>query len=64
MRRWFFAHTYLEVGLQVIIGLIPYALGVTWAVWTGRIWKVQREVQNRAPDEVSAVLMSSYQEKL
>jgi len=64
MRRWFFARTYLEVGLQIIIGLIPYALGLTWAVRTGRIWKVQRELQKRAPDEVSVSLISSLQEKI
>jgi hypothetical protein len=64
VRRWFFARTYLEVGLQIIIGLIPYALGLAWAVWTGRIWKVQRELQKRTPDEVSVSLISSLQEKI
>jgi O-antigen/teichoic acid export membrane protein len=64
MRRWFFARTYLEVGLQIVIGLAPYALGLTWAVWTGRVWKVQSDLQNRVQDEVSVSLVSELQEKM
>lgn len=47
MRRWFFAHTYLQVALQLIVGLSPYALGLTWAYWTGRIWGVEQHSQNQ-----------------
>ena len=64
MRRWFFARTYLEVGLQIVIGLAPYALGLTWAVWTGRVWKVQSDLRNRVQDEVSVSLVSELQEKI
>jgi O-antigen/teichoic acid export membrane protein len=40
MQRWFFARTYLQVGLQVLIGLVPYGLGLAWAISSGRIWSV------------------------
>ncbi len=40
MRHWFFAHTYLQVVLQIVIGLLPYGLGLAWAVSKGRIWEV------------------------
>ena len=32
MRYWFFAHTYLQVGLQIVIGLVPYAIGVAISI--------------------------------
>jgi O-antigen/teichoic acid export membrane protein len=38
MRRWFFARTYLQVGLQIIVGLIPYGIGVAFSI--SRIWDV------------------------
>ena len=40
MRHWFFAHTYLQVGLQIAIALIPYGLGLVWAFSKRRIWEV------------------------
>jgi O-antigen/teichoic acid export membrane protein len=40
MRRWFFAQTDLQVGLQIMIGLVPYGIGLMWAVSRGRIWEV------------------------
>jgi O-antigen/teichoic acid export membrane protein len=40
MRRWFFAHTYLQVALQIVVGLVPYGIGLAWAITTGSIWKV------------------------
>jgi O-antigen/teichoic acid export membrane protein len=40
MRHWFFARTYWQVGLQVLIGLAPYGIGLAWAFSRGRIWQV------------------------
>ena len=59
MRRWFFAHTYLQVLLQILIGLAPYALGLSWAMWTGRVWRVDQEVQKRAPEPVPVPLVGT-----
>jgi O-antigen/teichoic acid export membrane protein len=62
MRNWFFAHTYLQVGLQVLIGCLPYGLGVLWAVWTKRVWQVG-ELSTRQVDEVGLALVETFQEK-
>jgi O-antigen/teichoic acid export membrane protein len=62
MRRWFFAQTYLQVGLQILIGLIPYGLGLAWAIWTKRLWQGGEFSGNKGPDEASLVLVETYQE--
>jgi O-antigen/teichoic acid export membrane protein len=62
MRRWFFAHNYLELGLQILIGLLPYGLGVLWAFWTKRIWQVG-ELSSAELDEVAVALIETYQEE-
>jgi hypothetical protein len=62
MRRWFFAHNYWQVGLQIIISLIPYGLGIVWAIWTGRVWKVDG-LSFRKLDEVDAALIETYQQE-
>jgi len=59
VRQWFFARTYLEVALQIVIGMIPYALGLTWAIWTGRIWKVDQQVESRRPEPVAVPLVGT-----
>jgi len=59
VRHWFFAHTYLQVALQIVIGLAPYALGLTWAALTGRVWKVHEDLQKQAPAPVAAPLVGS-----
>jgi O-antigen/teichoic acid export membrane protein len=41
MQRWFFAHTYLQVGFQILTSLVPYGLGIAWAISTGKIWTVE-----------------------
>jgi O-antigen/teichoic acid export membrane protein len=62
MRRWFFAHNYLELGLQILIGLLPYGLGVVWAFWTKRVWQVG-ELSGAELDEVAVALIETYQEE-
>jgi len=63
MRRWFFAHNYLQVGLQIIISLVPYGLGMAWAIWTGRVWKVDGLSVRKELDEVGVALIETYQEE-
>jgi O-antigen/teichoic acid export membrane protein len=60
MRRWFFAHTYLQVALQILIGLLPYALGLMWAARTERIWRVTPLPPQPYADD--AVVLSSEQQ--
>jgi len=59
MRHWFFARTYLQVLLQIVIGMVPYALGLTWAIWTGRVWGVKQEAQRRAEEQVAVPLVGT-----
>jgi O-antigen/teichoic acid export membrane protein len=62
MRRWFFARTYLEVGMQISIAFVPYALGLLWALWTKRVWQVGELTQSEM-DEVAVLLIETYQEE-
>jgi O-antigen/teichoic acid export membrane protein len=59
MREWFFARTYLQVALQIVIGLIPYSLGLTWAIWTERIWRVKQEAQIPVEEQVAVPLVGT-----
>jgi O-antigen/teichoic acid export membrane protein len=61
MRRWFFAQSYLEVGLQILLGLVPYGLGLAWAVRTGRLWRVAQLSRNKQLDEVGIALLDTFQ---
>jgi O-antigen/teichoic acid export membrane protein len=40
MRRWFVAHTYPQLALQLAVGAIVYGLGLAWAYWTNRALQV------------------------
>jgi len=59
--RWFFAHTYWQVGMQILIGLAPYALGLAWAYHSGRLLRVQGTTTS--PDAVDAALLQGFQEE-
>jgi O-antigen/teichoic acid export membrane protein len=63
MRWWFFARNYLQLGMQILISLIPYGLGLAWAFWTKRIWNVPQLPSGRGFDEVGVALIQDYQEK-
>jgi O-antigen/teichoic acid export membrane protein len=62
VRRWFFARNYLQVGLQIFIGLIPYGLGLAWAIWKGRVWQ-GNEFETSELDEMGLALVDTYQEE-
>jgi len=62
LQRWFVPHTYLEVGFQILISLLPYAAGLMWAVWSKKVWQVRMELSPKEMDEVSVALMETYQE--
>src|SRR5581483_11786071 len=38
MRHWFYARTYLQLGIQLAIALAVYGVGLLWAVWSKRAW--------------------------
>ena len=62
MRHWYVAHTYLQVGLQILICLVPYGVGVLWALWSKRVWEVG-ELKQKDFDEISVALIETYQEE-
>ena len=62
MRHWFTAHTYVQVGFQILISLIPYGLGVLWAIWTKRVWQTG-DLSSQQMDEVAVALIETYQEE-
>jgi len=62
MRHWFIAHTYVQVGFQILISLIPYGLGVLWAIWTKRVWQTG-DLSGQQMDEVAVALIETYQEE-
>jgi O-antigen/teichoic acid export membrane protein len=62
MRHWFIARTRLELGLQILIGLLPYALGTFWAFWTKRLWQVG-DLSSAQMDEVAVALIETHQEE-
>jgi O-antigen/teichoic acid export membrane protein len=41
MRRWFIPHHYLQLAEQLAIGLAVYGIGVAWAIWTRKAWRVE-----------------------
>jgi len=61
-RRWFVARTYFEVGLQALIGFLPYGLGLLWALRKKRLWQVS-EMSTAPPDEVAVAFIETYQEE-
>jgi O-antigen/teichoic acid export membrane protein len=64
VRHWFFARNYLQVGLQILIGLLPYGLGLGWAIWTKRVWLGSEFRDKRKLDEVDIALVETHEEEL
>jgi hypothetical protein len=60
MRNWYFAHNYLQVALQIFIGFLPYGLGLAWATWTKRAWRVGK-LSSAPPDEVAVAFIDTLQ---
>jgi O-antigen/teichoic acid export membrane protein len=63
LKQWFIPHTYLQVGLQIAIALIPYGAGVGWALSSNRVWQVDRTLLKNRTDEVATALIETYQEE-
>ena len=62
LRSWFVPHNYIQVGFQILISLIPYGIGVLWAVWSKRVWQMG-ELSEQEMDEVAVALIETYQEE-
>lgn len=64
MKHWFFASTYSQVGLEILVGLIPYGLGLAWAISRGRIWEVAGISARSELERVEATPFEAPMEKL
>src|SRR5262249_35107719 len=40
MRSWYTPHNYPSLALQLALASMVYGVGLAWAVWTHRVWKV------------------------
>ena len=63
LRLWFIPHTYLQLGLGVGLALLPYGAGVLWALWSNRIWHVDKSLPAATQNEIAVALIESYQEE-
>ena len=63
LKRWFVAHTYLQLALQLGIALLPYGAGLLWALWSNRIWRVDKDLTSNTQNELALALIESYQEE-
>jgi O-antigen/teichoic acid export membrane protein len=63
LRHWFIAHTYFQAGVQSLIGLAVYAVGVGWAIWTKRAWNLNFK-ETWASEETNLAIVQELQEEL
>ena len=63
MRHLFFARNYLEVGIQILIGLAPYVLCLAWAFRTKRVWQGADFAPAGEMDEVGLALVQTFEEE-
>ncbi len=61
MQHWFVPHTYLQLGLQLVIASIVYGAGVLWAIWTKRAWHVGTLSNEEVFSEVAIGPVETYQ---
>lgn len=62
LRQWFTAKHYWQLALQIILGLVPYGIGVAWAIWSGRIFKTRQLSSHAELNPVDAALIDTYNE--
>jgi hypothetical protein len=61
MRHWFAAHNYLQLAIQLLVGLAVYGIGLLWAIWTHKAWQVEGIHDQDAASQVSVDLIDTYQ---
>jgi O-antigen/teichoic acid export membrane protein len=62
-RHWFYAHTYAQVGLQLLIASAVYSIGLGWAFWTRRVWRLGHLAEQTQADELTVAMVQGYQEE-
>ena len=64
MRHWFVAHNYFQLAVQLAAGSLVYGVGVLWAVWTHRAYRVSDFPQNRKTAAPPRTLAERVQEEV
>ena len=66
MQRWFVAHNYWQLGIQLLICGMVYTLGLGWAFLTNNALRIGQlaDKENSKPSEISLVAsaVESYQQ--
>lgn len=64
MRHWFVAHNYVQLAVQLAAGSLVYGIGVGWAVWTRRAYRVSDFTQDRQIPARSPALAEQVHEEV
>ena len=59
MRRWFVAHNYWQLGIQLLVGAIVYGSGLAWAYLTNRALRVGELAAPQKMQPFDAALVAS-----
>jgi O-antigen/teichoic acid export membrane protein len=41
LQHWFVAHHFIQLAIQLAIGMAVYGLGLAWAIWSRKAWEVE-----------------------
>lgn len=63
MHRWFVAHNYFQLAIQLLLGIAVYGVGLLWAIWTRKVWKVEGIHDQDTANQVAIGLIESYQQE-
>jgi len=63
MHRWFIAHNYWQLAIQMGIGLAVYGIGLSWAIWTRKAWQVEGIHDQDAANQVAAGLLETSEQE-
>jgi O-antigen/teichoic acid export membrane protein len=61
MNRWFAAHHYFQLAIQLVVGSAVYGVGLLWAIWTRKAWQIVGIPDEDIAKQVAVSLIESYQ---
>jgi len=56
-------HGLVQLGIRAAVALIVYGVGVLWAVWTKRAWRVGDLSDETVSNAVAVGLVETYQQE-
>jgi O-antigen/teichoic acid export membrane protein len=63
MRRWFVPHHYFQLAIHLLVGIAVYGVGLLWAIWTRKVWKVEGIHDQDTANQVAIGLIETYQQE-